>query len=227
MKVLCYRHKEWLTNCYLLLDDAHGSALLIDAGAPVGFFEATLLSYGRKLDGLLLTHFHHDHTEHLEQWCAAFKMPIISAKLQGLERSYRFGNFDITILPTPGHCDDHLAFLINKKMLFTGDLLFKGSVGGTAQGSFQELEASLIKILALPDEIEIYPGHAEPTTLKEERRENPFLRFIQDKPASALKKLRIARRAADLLVDATDYDGDRKYLVRFNDTKKLEVRTSL
>lgn len=83
---------------------------------------------------------------------------------------------------TPGHTEGSVCFQLTieglKPILFTGDHLFKGSIGRTdlPGGSYEKLVSSMRdKILPLPDEMIVLPGHGEPTTLGEERKTNPFL----------------------------------------------------
>ena len=92
----------------------------------------------------------------------------------------------VTAIHTPGHTKGSTCLLAQvdgeAPVLFSGDHLFKGSIGRTdlPGGSFEELMASMAeKILALPDELAVLPGHGETTTIGAERRTNPFLRQLQ------------------------------------------------
>jgi len=91
----------------------------------------------------------------------------------------------LTAIHTPGHTKGSTCFLLEAEgeapLLFSGDHLFKGSIGRTdlPGGSREELLASMAaKILPLPDELQILPGHGPTTTIGEERRTNPFLRQL-------------------------------------------------
>ena len=97
-----------------------------------------------------------------------------------------------TALHTPGHTQGSVCFLLEMAgqapMLFSGDHLFAGSIGRTdlAGGSYEQLMASMAeKILPLPDDVVVYPGHGATTTVGQERRTNPFLirEFGTDQPA--------------------------------------------
>ncbi|MFP5377545.1 MAG: MBL fold metallo-hydrolase [Acidimicrobiia bacterium] len=94
-----------------------------------------------------------------------------------------------TALHTPGHTKGSTCFLLEVEgeapVLFSGDHLFKGSVGRTdlPGGSTEELLASMAdKVLPLPDEVHVLPGHGATTTVGHERRTNPFLRGLAATP---------------------------------------------
>ncbi len=89
----------------------------------------------------------------------------------------RLAGLEIDVLHTPGHTPGHCCFLADK-VLFSGDHLFAGSIGRTdlPGGDYDTLMTSMQrKILPLPDETVVYPGHGPATTLGAERRSNPFL----------------------------------------------------
>lgn len=83
----------------------------------------------------------------------------------------------ITVIATPGHSPGSIC-LSAGDLLFTGDTLFKGSVGRTdfPDSSAKELQLSLHKLDNLPAATRVLPGHEGPTTLEEERRNNPYLK---------------------------------------------------
>jgi hydroxyacylglutathione hydrolase len=95
-----------------------------------------------------------------------------------------FGAIRLETIYTPGHSPDHLCFFMrNQNILFTGDSLFAGSIGRSdlPGGNHEQLMRSIIdKLLPLGDDVQVLPGHMQPTTLGQERRSNPFiLNFIQ------------------------------------------------
>ena len=91
-----------------------------------------------------------------------------------------FGTHSITILPTPGHTPGSVTFYLEtEQVAFTGDTLFKMSIGRTdfEGGSWADMTNSLINVLAkLPANTKVYPGHGEPTTIGDELRYNPYMR---------------------------------------------------
>ncbi|NIA24746.1 MAG: MBL fold metallo-hydrolase [Gammaproteobacteria bacterium] len=91
------------------------------------------------------------------------------------------GGLEIEVLHTPGHTPGHCCFLL-QDTLFSGDHLFAGSIGRTdLPGGDMEtlLESMKAKILPLPDDTTVYPGHGPATTMRAERRSNPFLRNLR------------------------------------------------
>lgn len=97
--------------------------------------------------------------------------------------SVRVGQIELDVIHTPGHSPGHVIFWGRAEAFcIGGDLLFAGSIGRTdLPGSVPEdMERSLRRVLELPDETEIYPGHMAPTTIGRERRVNPFLRALTE-----------------------------------------------
>lgn len=94
--------------------------------------------------------------------------------------TFEVGGHKVRVLHVPGHSPGHLCFLFeeNPPIIFVGDTLFMGSIGRTdlPGGSMKKLlEGIRKKILALPDETVVYPGHGPPTTIGREKKINPFL----------------------------------------------------
>ncbi len=101
----------------------------------------------------------------------------------------RWGRYEARVMHTPGHSQGSVCLYLpagdagqktgQPGKLFAGDTLFAGSIGRTDLwgGSFEEIIRSIhVKLLALPDETLVYPGHGPATTIGEERESNPFLR---------------------------------------------------
>ena len=88
------------------------------------------------------------------------------------------GGLNFLVMETPGHSPSSVSLLC-ENALFSGDLLFKDSVGRTdlPGGDLNTLLQSLKKVAALPDDCEIYPGHLESTTLDDEKRMNQYMRY--------------------------------------------------
>ncbi len=98
------------------------------------------------------------------------------------EEKIRFGETELLVLPTPGHTPGGVCFLAEKeKKLFTGDTLFAGSIGRTDLEGGDEallLHSIRTRLLPLADDITVYPGHGQETTIGRERRNNPFLQSV-------------------------------------------------
>ncbi|MFZ3063035.1 MAG: MBL fold metallo-hydrolase [Actinomycetota bacterium] len=177
------------TNCYILAARAGGEAVVIDPGEEGERILEALKEDGLKLKYIINTHGHFDHVgadAYLKEATRAaicfhpddalVKPDIVLTDGQFLE----IKGISITIIETPGHSGGSVSLLIDGK-LFTGDLLFSGSVGRTdlPGGSFEALSDSLRKISSLPDETEIYPGHGPETTLGQEKRTNPYMQEFE------------------------------------------------
>lgn len=95
-------------------------------------------------------------------------------------QSLKIGNINSTVIETPGHTEGSICILFpQEKKLIAGDTLFAGSIGRTdlPGGSFDKIMRSLrTRLLALPDDTEVVPGHGPLTSIGEERDTNPFLR---------------------------------------------------
>lgn len=91
----------------------------------------------------------------------------------------RFGNCELKVLFTPGHSPGHITLYSQKdKFIICGDVLFDGSIGRTdlPGGNYRQLIESIkMKLLILPDEVIVYPGHFDSTTIAKEKRSNPYL----------------------------------------------------
>lgn len=88
----------------------------------------------------------------------------------------KFGVCALKVTDSPGHSEGSML-LVGEKVIFSGDTLFAGSIGRTdfPGSSDSKMQASLKKILRLPELLVVYPGHGPPTTLRDERKANPFL----------------------------------------------------
>lgn len=168
-------------NVYLLSDDKSKEALLIDAAndAPRILRELE----GMRVSHILTTHGHHDHVEALkdvrEQTNARFTchaadesmMPIKADQLVRDGDRFRFGDYEVIALHTPGHTPGSVCFLAGER-LYSGDTLFPGGPGNTSYpyASFPTIIESIrTKLFTLPDEIQVLPGHGKPTTIGRER----------------------------------------------------------
>jgi hydroxyacylglutathione hydrolase len=223
----------FLSNTYVVADEPGGHAVMIDAGGPV----EPLLDYIRRgqltLTHVLLTHHHDDHVSEVDEVLA--RHPDVPVLIHELERAsvpsatgtmapgekIVSGALEIEAIHTPGHTAGMLSLLVNGSDVFTGDTLFKGSVGGVhAPGStsYADLKSSIMdKLLKLPPETRVHPGHTDPTTVADELEHNGFVRIWRglaregDEPCTALGQ------PATLILFAPDYDGGHKAWVRWPD----------
>jgi glyoxylase-like metal-dependent hydrolase (beta-lactamase superfamily II) len=225
--------EQWLSNTYLVADEPGGHAVMIDAGGPV----APLLEYLRRgqleLSHILLTHHHHDHVAELDQVLEAHpgtpvlihpaERELVGAATGILEPGARIdtGALGIEPLHTPGHTAGMISLLIDGTDVFTGDTLFKGSVGGVrAPGhtTYADLKASIMDtLLALPAQTRIHPGHTDPTTVGEELEHNRFVRIWRGVEPEGDQPCHAMGDPATLILLGDDYDGGHKAWIRWPD----------
>lgn len=192
-------------NCYLLRRDGADRALIVDPGDEADKLLAAIDGLGVTLDAILLTHTHFDHVGAVAPVAKATGAPVYCPKLEvpvlqdimafvpwpgfgpyeswdpeetvaGGER-LELAGFAIDVLFTPGHSPGHVTYATDGA-LFSGDVLFQGSVGRTdlPGGDWPTLAASIQSLLdAYDDETQVFPGHMGVTTLGRERATNPFL----------------------------------------------------
>lgn len=160
-------------NCYVLINDKE--CLVIDPGDDYPKIKEVVGD--NKVLGVLITHSHFDHIGALRNFLTKRSIKIFK-KSSLTENKYTIGNFNFECLYTPGHSKDSVSFYFkDEKAMFVGDFIFKESVGRSdlPGGDINELKESLEKIKKYDDDITLYPGHGEKTTLKYEKENNEFL----------------------------------------------------
>jgi glyoxylase-like metal-dependent hydrolase (beta-lactamase superfamily II) len=223
----------WLSNTYVVADEVGGSAVMVDAGGPV----APLFEYLQRgqltLTHVLLTHHHHDHVAELDEVRRRF--PDVPVLIHPLEREHvpaatgtmgpgqmiETGALVVKPIHTPGHTAGMLSLLVDGTDVFTGDTLFKGSVGGVrAPGhtTYADLRSSIMdKLLTLPGDTRIHPGHTDPTTVADELEHNRFVRIWRGVDPEGQKPCTAMGEPATLILLGDDYDGGHKAWVRWPD----------
>jgi glyoxylase-like metal-dependent hydrolase (beta-lactamase superfamily II) len=195
-------------NCYILGDERTREALVIDPGDEAGRILAVIGRHRLTVRAIVQTHAHFDHVgataplreatgaevclhpddrqlyDHLPMQAEWFGLPAPEATTitrwceDGDE--IKAGSVSLGVLHTPGHTPGSVC-LGASGLLFSGDTLFCGGVGRTDLwgGSYEQLMASLQqRLLALPEETMVYPGHGPESTIGRERRTNPFLQQL-------------------------------------------------
>jgi glyoxylase-like metal-dependent hydrolase (beta-lactamase superfamily II) len=224
----------WLSNAYLVADPARGAGVLIDGNDELDPLLRQAEESGIEITHVLVTHPHPDHVAGLDQARHRLGNPplvahaetaaeldeevaIVLADGERLEA----GGLEIEAILTPGHAAGHLAFLIDGTDVFTADVLFKGTVGGTmAPGAsgFADLQASVMRLMELPPQTVVHPGHREPTTIGAEWESNPFVRIWRGLEATGEEPVTVWGREATLRLWAPDYDGGNKAWIVFGDS---------
>ncbi len=196
----------WLSNAYLVYDEPGGTAVFVDSGAPLEPLLQVVERDGLTVTHLLTTHSHGDHIAGDAELTGRFGIPIVKGPVET-------GGLSIEALPTPGHSDDMLAFVVDGEAVFTGDTLFKDAVGG---GDYGQIRSSVMDVLmALPHETRAYPGHTDETTIGREWEHNPFVRVWRGVEPEGTEPCRVGGEEATLIVWSPDYDGKGKAWVRF------------
>lgn len=161
------------TNCYILVDE--GKCIVIDPGDQ--FYSIQDQIGNNKLLAVLITHRHSDHIGALEHIIKEYHVPVYD-RTNLKEGEFNIDNFFFDVLYTPGHTSDCVTYIFeNYNFMFTGDFLFKNSIGRTdlETGNMDQMKISLEKIKEYSDRYRVYPGHGDVTTLGEEKMNNPFL----------------------------------------------------
>jgi len=207
-------HPGWLSNAYLVGDEQGGTAVFVDSGAPLEALFEAVERHGLNVSHLLTTHADADHIAGDAEIRARYGSPVVKGDLET-------GGLSIRALETPGHKDDHLAFVVNNELCCSGDVLFKDAVGG---GDFEQIRRSVMDVLMkLDPEIRVLPGHTEETTIQREWEHNPFVRVWRGAEPHGTERVRVGGEQATLIVWSPDYDGKGKAWVRFDDGRDAIV----
>jgi hydroxyacylglutathione hydrolase len=194
----------WLSNAYLVADEEGGTAVFVDSGAPLEPLLRQAAKWRVTPSYVLRTHSHADHVAHEDE----LGLPVVTGPLEA-------GGLRIDAIPTPGHSDDMVCFVVNDELAFSGDTLFEDAVGG---GDFGAIRHAVMDIyMAMPKERRVLPGHTEETTIGREWEHNPFVRVWRGAEPEGTEPCTVAGREATLVVWSPDYDGKGKAWVRFDD----------
>jgi glyoxylase-like metal-dependent hydrolase (beta-lactamase superfamily II) len=192
-------HDRFLSNAYLVADEEGGSS-----GAPLEPLLQAAEEWRVTPTHVLRTHSHADHVEHEGE----LGLPVVTGPLT-------VGGLTVEAIPTPGHADDMIAFVVNGEAVFSGDTLFKDAVGG---GDYEVIRRSVMDVfMAMPHDRRVLPGHTDETTIGREWDENPFVRVWRGIEPEGTERVHVGGRDATLIVWSPDYDGNGKAWVRFDD----------
>ena len=194
-------------NCYVARRDGADRGVVVDPGDDAERILRAIDELAIAVEAILVTHCHFDHIGAVAPvaratgapvYCPEIEVPVLADVMSyvpwpgfGPYESYdadetvaggehlSLAGLEIDVLFTPGHSPGHVTYAISdQRALFSGDVLFKGSVGRVdlPGGDWDTLLESIRALVErYPDETTVYPGHMAVTTLGAERATNPFL----------------------------------------------------
>ncbi len=171
-------------NCWIAVCAATRQAIVVDVPSADPRIHRYLDAHGLHLAGVFVTHAHYDHTDGLEALLSTRSAPVYAAaslpggiSMVAVEAGHEIvlGTARGRVVETPGHTPDSVS-LVLPGVVFTGDALFAGSIGGTASDGDRQREITAVReqILSLPEDWLICPGHGPSSTVGVEWRFNPF-----------------------------------------------------
>ena len=204
---------RYLSNAYVVGDEPGGSAVFVDSGAPLAPLLAFVEEHELTPRYLLRTHSHLDHVANESE----LDLPILAAALD--DGPMHVGRLEIDAIATPGHCSDMVCFVVSAEdgetVVFSGDTLFKDSVGG---GDFDGIRDAVMRLyMAMPHSWTLLPGHTDASTIGREWEQNPFIAVWRDVQPEGSERVLVHGTEATLIVWRPDYDGKGKAWVRYDD----------
>lgn len=186
-------YQSMTVNAYVVWDPDCGEAVVFDTGARADGMLRHIRQNHLSVNGVLLTHTHGDHVAALSELRSEISAPVyVSEKepIRGVElfpegKTFAVGNLRIETRLTSGHSAGGITYVISglpKPVAVVGDALFAGSMGGGLVSYVEALGNNRKKILSLPDDTVLCPGHGPMTTVGEEKRHNPFFPEFQKTP---------------------------------------------
>ncbi|MBP5569100.1 MAG: MBL fold metallo-hydrolase [Treponema sp.] len=175
MKVYFYLNYQGFSNCYLVVNEEAKEAVIIDPGEISEQLISQIEENNLKLSAVLITHNHGSHVDGIKTLQKIYSPKIYAAdwEVAGSETNVITGDGKIRIakmvihyMAAPGHTADSVIWKIGN-ILFTGDVLFAGSIGSTNSSYSEFILKSNIeeKIFSQQDGLIVMPGHGPPTTL--------------------------------------------------------------
>ncbi len=162
-------------NCYIV--NIGKKALIIDPGDNEEKILDLIKEKKYEIEGILITHHHFDHVGALKRMTEEFpNAKLIDNKTKG---DVTIEPFSFKIIETAGHTIDSISFYFDdNNVLFTGDFVFRGTIGNFPEDAEDEMIKSLKIFKYIPREVVVYPGHGPKTTVGDELDDNPFLKGI-------------------------------------------------
>ena len=195
LKVHALALGDYQTNCYIIHDETSKTCCVIDPGYDADRILDKLASLNLSVEAVLLTHGHFDHVGAVRELAAETGChvyihpedlsmpPMMTAGPLYYTKTYTEGSrlklagLEIAVLHTPGHTPGSVCLLV-ENTIFSGDTLFQGSCGRTdlPGGNWATIVTSLKRLAALEGNFWVFPGHGGSTTLRDEKKYNPYMR---------------------------------------------------
>ncbi|UCF67940.1 MAG: MBL fold metallo-hydrolase [Acidobacteriota bacterium] len=226
------QHPGWLVNSWLIAGREDGRGVLVDTGADSAKVLEMVRRHGVQVVAILASHRHYDHVAGNEFLARNLSAPVLAHPLekphvpsatQAVEEGHRFefSKWHAEVIHIPGHAAGMIGLHVPGHAVFTADCLFKETVGGTVgpgHSTFEDLKNSIMaKLLTLPPETKIFPGHGDATSVAHELERNPFVRLWRGLDEAGHRPGRVDGKRVTIEVWARDYDGGHKAQVRFPD----------
>ena len=190
------------TNCYIVGSDTSKNAMVIDPGDQANLIISFIKKHDLKVSLIVITHSHFDHTGALKEVKEATgarvaiheaeadgAKGIIAGLMAGIQKAVKpdlvfkdgdtidIDDLHFKVLHTPGHSPGGIS-LYGHGLVFTGDALFNMGIGRTdfpGCSHARLIESIKSKLLSLPDDTLVYPGHGPESSIGYEKQRNPFL----------------------------------------------------
>lgn len=172
-------------NCYLIIKN--DKCIIVDPGDEKEKIISRIEKLKLNVLGILITHAHFDHVGALNDILNIYNVPVYYHNINNeidynklidiKEESYIIDKFKFKVIFTPGHRNDSVTYYFyDENIMFTGDFLFKGTIGRTdlEYAGMSDMKRSLDKIKEYDDKVIIYPGHGDISNLKYEKENNMF-----------------------------------------------------
>jgi len=193
------------SNCYIIGADASGgseptSAIIVDPGSMENITLETIENNNFDIKAVLVTHDHLSHVRGLRTLKRIYDAEIFAVNQSIMDHKatmvkdgdrLRIADFNVEVISIPGHSSDSVVYRI-RGVLFTGDVLTAGLVGSTASayGAATQMDKLRSRLLSLPGDYVVLPGHGPPSTLEAERRFNTDI-FNYDQKRSKSPAFRV------------------------------------
>ena len=205
MKLFFHYCSYGFSNCYILGEEnadvsRQNSAFIVDPGSMENITLETIENNNFDLKAVLVTHDHLNHVQGLRTLKRIYNAEIFAVNQSIMDHrtnmvkdgdKFNIAGFKVEVISIPGHSSDSVVYKIDN-FIFTGDVLTAGLVGSTASayGAATQMNKLRSRLLSLPGDYVVLPGHGPPSTLEAERRFNTDI-FYYDQRRSKRRVFRM------------------------------------